>query len=108
MRSKLIIYLFIIIYTCLFSVNYLAQSDRIEVGIDEKLGDYLPLDLYFVNSEGDSVQLTVTEPRNHTIHYFAVDTLGNEETPKTKTFTIYADTVAPESTCEIQGIPYTG
>ncbi len=57
MNSKILIYLFIIIYVCLSDVKYYAQSDRIEAGIDEKLGAYLPLDLSFINSQGDSVLL---------------------------------------------------
>ncbi len=34
-----------------------AQGKHIEIGIDEKLGNYLPLDAKFVTSDGDSVTL---------------------------------------------------
>lgn len=39
------------------SLCVFAQTDHIEVGIDEKLGDYLPNDAQFVNSDGDTVLL---------------------------------------------------
>jgi protein SCO1/2 len=39
------------------SICVFASTDHIEVGIDEKLGDYLPLDAQFVNSLGDTVLL---------------------------------------------------
>lgn len=53
--------------------------------------------------EGDKVVLIVEEPGNYTIHYYAVDNFGNEETPQTKSFVIYKDDVAPGTTCELQG-----
>jgi len=34
-----------------------SQNKQIEIGIDEKLGDYLPLDLKFQNSDGKTVKL---------------------------------------------------
>ena len=72
--------------------------------IQKQPGD--PIEYEFVN--GSSVKLTEDQPGNHTIHYYAVDNLGNEETPKTHKFTIYADTIAPDTSIEIQGVPYTG
>jgi len=42
------------IYSLCFT-SLIAQ--QIEVGIDEKLGEYLPLDLEFVTSDGDSVRI---------------------------------------------------
>ena len=39
------------------SICIFASTDHITVGIDEKLGDYLPLDAQFVNSLGDTVLL---------------------------------------------------
>lgn len=47
---------FIIIICLVFSTKTGAQRP-IEVGIDEKLGSYLPLDLSFTNSEGEKVIL---------------------------------------------------
>ncbi len=50
-----------IIYLILLSgtVIYAQQSaDGLETGVDEKLGDYIPLDLKFVDENGDSVQLS--------------------------------------------------
>ena len=85
-------------YAGVAGINY--AKDPIQV----QPGD--PIEYTYV--EGDSVQITVTEPGNHTIHYYAVDNLGNEETPKTNKFAIYADTIAPETSIEIQGVPYTG
>jgi len=41
----------------LSSICVFASTDHIEVGIDEKLGDYLPLDAQFTNSDGDIVLL---------------------------------------------------
>jgi protein SCO1/2 len=38
-------------------VGILAQDDEIEIGIDEKLGDFLPMEAVFTNSEGEKVTL---------------------------------------------------
>ena len=48
-----------LIFLSLFlsSISVLASTDHIAVGIDEKLGDYLPKDAQFVNSLGDTVLL---------------------------------------------------
>jgi protein SCO1/2 len=49
--------LFTITYLA-FSSFYIAAADKeIDVGVDEKLGEYLPLDTRFVTSEGDTVAL---------------------------------------------------
>ncbi|MFA3782061.1 SCO family protein [Melioribacteraceae bacterium 4301-Me] len=53
--NKIALYLLIIISHykfCLF-----AQKSHVEIGIDEKLGNFLPLDAKFVTSEGDTVTL---------------------------------------------------
>jgi len=34
-----------------------SQSDHVEIGIDEKLGDYLPMETMFTNSDGNKVTL---------------------------------------------------
>lgn len=86
--------------------NY-AGVTGINYALDPPPEQY-PGDINYTYVEGDSVRLTVTDPGNHTIHFYAVDNLGNEETPKTKSFTIYADTIAPETSIEIQGVPYSG
>ena len=41
----------------IFAFSQLFGSQQIEVGIDEKLGNNIPMDLQFVNSKGDTVQL---------------------------------------------------
>lgn len=48
-----------ILFLTLFLVGFLSAETRkeIEVGVDEKLGEYIPLDLEFVNSHGDTVSL---------------------------------------------------
>ncbi|MFC2133734.1 SCO family protein [Bacteroidota bacterium] len=49
--------LFIMILSFLLIVNITAQNKQIEVGIDEQLGAYLPLELKFQNSRGDTMLL---------------------------------------------------
>jgi len=55
--------MFIKVYRLLFlsiffiSTFLFANNEQISVGIDEKLGDYLPKDAQFVNSDGDTVLL---------------------------------------------------
>lgn len=39
------------------SLSLFASTDHIEIGIDEKLGDIIPQDAQFINSEGDTVLL---------------------------------------------------
>lgn len=46
-----------IIISCLVYSTKISAQKPIEVGIDEKLGNYLPLDLTFTNSEGEKVIL---------------------------------------------------
>jgi len=53
---KISLIYFIIIICLVYSTKTCAQKS-IEVGIDEKLGSYLPLDLSFTNSEGEKVIL---------------------------------------------------
>ncbi|MCF8240793.1 MAG: SCO family protein [Melioribacteraceae bacterium] len=45
----------VIILLVVFLSSMTAQDSEIEIGIDEKLGDYIPLDVEFINSEGDTV-----------------------------------------------------
>ena len=56
MKIKLIYYI-IVGYILLPQVLSFSQSDHVDVGIDEKLGSYIPLDLKFCNSDGDTVTL---------------------------------------------------
>ena len=51
------IYKLLFISLLLSSISIFASTDHITVGIDEKLGDYLPKDAQFVNSLGDTVLL---------------------------------------------------
>ncbi|MBS3946454.1 MAG: SCO family protein [Melioribacter sp.] len=53
---KISLIYFIIIICLVYSTKTSAQKP-IEVGIDEKLGSYLPLDLTFTNSDGEKVIL---------------------------------------------------
>jgi protein SCO1/2 len=46
--------IFLIFINSLFLI---AQSEHVEIGIDEKLGNFLPLDAVFTNSEGNEVKL---------------------------------------------------
>ena len=39
------------------SISILASTEHIAVGIDEKLGDFIPKDAQFINSDGDTVLL---------------------------------------------------
>lgn len=54
-KSKRLTYLFIMIFLGLSTVYY-AQKD-ISVGVDEKLGSYLPMDMKFVTSDNDAVAI---------------------------------------------------
>jgi protein SCO1/2 len=48
-------YLIVILF---FSFNILfSQEEHVEIGIDEKLGDYLPLETLFTDSEGNKLKL---------------------------------------------------
>ncbi len=46
-----------IVVTYVFYFTNLFAQNQIEVGIDEKLGNYLPLETKFVTSEGDTVKI---------------------------------------------------
>lgn len=48
----------------LIGIFLYGQDNQIEVGIDEKLGDYLPVEAQFLTSEGDTVKLKeiITKP----------------------------------------------
>lgn len=54
-NSSKITYLFLSAYILLASENYCQK--KIEVGIDEQLGKYLPLNTQLANSNGDTVSL---------------------------------------------------
>lgn len=57
MRKTALTYLIIVSYLVLLPILSLAQDKTIDVGVDEKLGEYLPLDAVFTTSEGDTVAL---------------------------------------------------
>ncbi len=65
-------YLFLIIFVLCFNLNITAQDKQISVGIDEKLGDYLPLDTEFQNSKGDTIRLKdiITKPTVLALVYY--------------------------------------
>ncbi len=52
-------YKFIFIYIFFFTFPKLAisQNSKVEIGIDEQLGAFLPLDTEFINSEGEKLKL---------------------------------------------------
>ena len=56
----------------IFAFSQLFGSQQIEVGIDEKLGNNIPMDLQFVNSIGDTVQLkdVIRKPTLFTLVYY--------------------------------------
>jgi protein SCO1/2 len=49
--------IYLIIISCLFYNTKSVAQNTIEIGIDEKLGNYLPLDISFINSDGEKVFL---------------------------------------------------
>lgn len=55
MSNRLIKILFV--FVTLATFVFANEKEHVEVGIDEKLGDYIPMDLKFVNSHGDTVML---------------------------------------------------
>ncbi|MCK9282602.1 MAG: SCO family protein [Melioribacteraceae bacterium] len=65
-------YFRIIIVIILFSAISISAQKQIEVGIDEKLGAYLPLDTKFVTSENDTITLgeVINEPVLMALVYF--------------------------------------
>lgn len=56
-KRNIITVLFLMTYLLLPAKVTMAVNDQIDVGVDEKLGDYLPLETKFVNSLGDTVAL---------------------------------------------------
>ena len=56
-KKNTITLLFVISYLLLSGNFIIADDNEIEVGVDEKLGNYLPLNTEFVNSENDTVML---------------------------------------------------
>lgn len=57
MKAIRITYLITIIYLIVLNVLLKADDNRIEIGIDEKLGSFLPGDAVFVTSDMDTVRL---------------------------------------------------
>ena len=55
--KRLLTYCFIMLYVFSAQVGASSQDAQIEVGIDEKLDSYLPLELEFKNADGESVKL---------------------------------------------------
>ncbi|MEE4312183.1 MAG: SCO family protein [candidate division KSB1 bacterium] len=74
MRLKVFL-CFIILFT--MSASAFAADEDIEVGVIEKLGDYIPLDVFFYNENGDSVAIQdlVNKPTIFTFVYFRCPTI---------------------------------
>lgn len=47
----------ILFFSVLFAANIITASEKSEVGINEKLGNFLPLETEFTNSDGEKVKL---------------------------------------------------
>ncbi len=60
-----------------FNINAKADDQQIEVGIIEKLGDYIPTDVFFYNEQGDSVALKdfIDKPTILSFVYFRCPTI---------------------------------
>ena len=73
------LFIFASILTILTQINFLAIADDqdIEVGIVEKLGEYIPTDVFFYNEQGDSVALKdlVDKPTILSFVYFRCPTI---------------------------------
>lgn len=57
MKNYLNNILFLFLSISILSLGNDIDNDKISVGIDEKLGEYIPLDAKFVTSDGDTVSL---------------------------------------------------
>ena len=70
MKKKLIVGLFIVLTYCTFA--QLPVSPEVEIGIVEKLGQTIPMDLKFVNEKNDSVTIgsLITKPVILSFVYF--------------------------------------
>ncbi|MGB5849945.1 MAG: hypothetical protein WBH40_15765, partial [Ignavibacteriaceae bacterium] len=51
------IFQIVLSFTLLLFVSSVAAADQIEVGIDEQLGSYIPLDVHFKDAQGNDVAL---------------------------------------------------
>lgn len=71
MRHKLFSPVLIVLFLLTYSITF-SQNDTAEVGINEKLGQKILLDLTFVNENGDTVRLgdLVTKPTVFSFVYF--------------------------------------
>ncbi len=76
MRRSMIFALIWVIGAQLFGLAW-AQDDKIEVGIIEKLGDYIPTDVFFYDETGDSVALKdlIDKPTILSFVYFRCPTI---------------------------------
>ena len=70
--KKLLITLFLLIILLYIPKAFSNQEVKEKVGIDEHLGQYLPMDLKFVNSNGDTLALNqvITKPTILSLVYF--------------------------------------
>lgn len=71
--------IFALIVLVMAQVNFLAKADdqEIEIGIVEKLGEYIPTDVFFYDEKGDSVALKdlVDKPTILSFVYFRCPTI---------------------------------
>ena len=65
-------YLLIITYVVFSFQSLYADDKKIEAGIDEKLGAYLPMDAVFQTSDGDTIKLSqvITKPTLLALVYY--------------------------------------
>jgi protein SCO1 len=70
--KRYITYYLIITFVVLAQVKISATDKQIEAGVDEKLGNYLPMDAVFQTSDGDTVTLgqVITKPTLLALVYY--------------------------------------
>lgn len=70
MNIKSLTFALLLVFT--FGQLYSDQQNKDKVGIEEKLGSYIPLDLKFANSTGDTLSLgqIITKPTILSLVYF--------------------------------------
>jgi protein SCO1/2 len=72
---KILVLIFIVLFK--FNTFVFAVDDEVEIGIIEKLGEYIPLDLAFNDENGDSITLRqlVNKPTILSFIYFRCPTI---------------------------------
>lgn len=71
--------IFLLVFIILFQFNHAVNADdqKTEIGIVDKLGEYIPLDLAFIDEKGDSITLRqlVNKPTILSFVYFRCPTI---------------------------------